>query len=584
MYKTEVNTAEDFLICRWKTWIEEAQNIQNYSYDNMKNDPLLLKDMDKLVERLLIAKENNEHITIFWDFDCDWVSWIAVILKWLRYLWFENIDYIVPDRKIWYSIQTEYVEKYLVNNNKPDLIITVDCWIKSITDIKYIVNVIWIDVIITDHHLIGIDNVSKKMILPTDAIAIVNHKRNDCLYPNKDMSWSFVALKVIEALSQSINLIDWPDWDPDYAMNELEELATLWVVADVMSISGENWLLVKDSLSRYVDSKNIWIKFFTSAVKGLIDTTLIWYRIWPRINAAWRLEDATIWLKALLVETEEEAEQYFNQLSEINTTRKNIVKEDFDFAFENVDNSHNGICYLKWELLDWIIGLIAGKFKENFYKPSIVIWGKIEKERIVIDNKLWNEILEKDIIYKWSCRSIDGVHILDILDKLSDLLIWYWWHALAAGFSIKEENLKEFIKRYYEICDETIDEETLINKIITDWLIRDFSIIDEWFLNILNLLQPFWQSNPFPIFILEWKIKYINFMWAQKNHLKIIFQDNYWEQIDWIFWNYIWNVIIYDLVKNLKPWDEIYLLWNLSMNYYLWNTKRQLMIKDIIII
>lgn len=576
----EISNLNDYLEIIDRT-VWELNNESKITYDQIRQDPYLLKDMDKLVDRMILAYNRGENVVVFWDYDVDGVSGTAVMERWLSYLWFQNVKHIAPTRDTWYSIQRDYIYDYIESHSEadfPSLIITVDCGIKSWTEIDFISKELWIDVIVTDHHLPGSS-------LSQYGIAHVDPHREDSEYPFRPMSWSFVALKVIEALREVLPFVSWPrdarnpNWNPNAAMNELQEIAVLWVVADMMPIVGENKILVREALPRYIFSKNLAIQTFTKNLVNAdymkspkdIKPTLIWFGIGPRINAAKRIWDSTIPLDMLLSENQEDVTGWYGILNDMNEERKDLVRDEKLIAIEYAENIvlnwARGVCYVKPEVGDWIIWLIAWQIKEHVYLPSIVIgWYKEEKG-----------------ILKWSCRSIEWVHMLDMLDSLSWYLLGYGWHAMAAGFSVKEENLDAFVSAVYEYFANNVPDECLNKKRSTFWYIRNYSIISQWFLNVIELSAPFWMANPEPTFVVLWRIKYVNYMWDKKQHIKLTLENSNWENVTWICWKYDTKFI--DLLSELwnnPVWQKVWLVWTIWLNEYNWNVTKQIQFDDII--
>jgi len=573
----EISTLQDYVNILWTT-VSEIVNENKITYDQTKEDPFLLQDMDKLVNRLLRAKENNEFVVVFWDYDVDGVSWTAVMKKWLQYLWFNNLDYIAPTRDTWYSIQRAYVYDYIDRTGyKPDLIVTVDCGIKSWHEIDLIYEELGIEVVVSDHHLPDESGYQSKF-----CIAMVDPHRSNSEYPFRPMSWSFVALKVIEALNQVIPFVSWPkdsrnpNWNPSFATNELQELATLWIVADMMPIIWENRLLVRECMPRYIFSKNKWIQTFT---KNLINTNyenpkniwpdLIGWQIWPRINAAKRIWNSTIPLDMLLSDNQEDINAWYIELNDMNSERKDLVIDEkieaIEFAFNMKADWYRGLCYVKPEVWDGIIWLLAGQIKEASYLPTIVIgWYSEEK---------W--------ILKWSCRSIEWFHILNALDSLSHYLLWYGWHSMAAWFGIKPENVDAFVSEFYQLCNDYVSDDMLSKKKETFGYIRNYSIINQSFFNVLTMSAPYGMWNPEPEFMVLWKIKYINYMGDGEKHVKITIENSNNDIVVWLAFNYNRTFINLPEDLELAIWKKVGLVWKLWLNEYNWKVTKQITLSDI---
>lgn len=453
-------------------------------YENSKYDPFLIPDMDKLVERLYAHYKNDSKIVIFGDFDVDGISSSAVLVKALRYLGFNNLDIIIPSREVWYSIKREYIIQYINNpkkkNQYPDLIITVDCGIKSADDISYIVNRLWIEVIVTDHH--GVDEQN----LPLAASAIVNPHRANSNYPFQEVSGSMVALKTAEWLAEYFQKMEnrtpfvrWPqkNTSTEAVMSELRDLAMLWTIADVMPIKDENKWLVKNTLPNIPFTRNPWLKMFVSRLQkeyndawnGKLSTDFVGWQIGPRINAAGRIWDPYLWLKMFLhglwhddpnVDVDrplnvKDINEDYNILNSVNKERQEILKEDYTKAVE----SYNGkkldkwLVYVNENILDGIIWLIAGRLKEDFYRPTIAIGWKStnidleyvrdfsEEEEMIIYKFLYelnNNFFEKNKMEIFHSFSVKGNKILFSVPE--EALNSVEWVFLESIYSIYEVN------------------------------------------------------------------------------------------------------------------------------------------------
>lgn len=573
-----LTNVDDFYKSKWYTWQEEAYNIYNSTlYENNRNNPFLLKDSDIFVWRMLEAEKNDEKILIFWDFDMDWISSTAIMMKGLKYLGYNNLYYKIPNRRIGYSIKREYIDEFIEENwFVPDLIITVDCWIRSIEDIDSIQNDLWIDILVTDHHL------PFEWGRIPNSLAVINPHRQDCQYPFPSISGSFVALKAIELLMDyryenwNYPFVDWPKWNYNFAFKELQELSTLWTISDVMPIMDENALLVKSNLWNFHRSQNLGIAYMAKQYlkwkwkKYAMDTSLVWFWIWPLINAAWRIWDPKIGLKLLLSDNIIEVEQLYVRLYQINEERKKISKDWTNKAIESIEkinNDNKWIVYIDEELNEWIIWLVAWRIKEAFFKPTIVIGSRIETEN-------W------DIIYKWSWRSVEWVNIYEIVNQLWELLEWYWWHAWACGLWIKEENLEDFINGFINICNNTINENLVLSKKIADWLIEPYTLTEN-FIDGLEYSWPYWHMNPSPTFLLVWTIQSISFPESWSN------PDNYHVYINMengiraLKYNVNQEEDFAEYLSKLEPWENVAIYWVPEINEYKWNKSIQYRLEDV---
>lgn len=576
-------------LSRWYKNKKEAELDWKKVYSLNKHNPFLMNDMDKFVNRVAYHIKNRTKILVFWDYDVDGISAASVMLKWLHYMGVkeENLSVVIPNRVIWYSIKKEYIIEELENwLEKPDLIITVDCWIRSGKDIDYIVNQLWIEVIVTDHHAVEEND------LPLSASAMINPHRKWSQYPFQEISWSLVSLKCIEALNTQLRFIDWPNWNPNEAIRELEEIAMLWTVADVMPIQNENRWLVKETLIRLSNSKNIWLLVLTNELRKKYrasnddndyNTDFIWWSIWPRINAAWRIDNPYLPLQMLLTSDVEEAWILFKSLDNTNKTRQELVKWDYDKAKKEADTSNNWILYINEQLADGVIWLIAWRLKEDYYLPTIVLWAR--------NNNTW--------VYKWSCRSIPWLNIYEALTDINNyyienisknieepLMLWFGWHPLAAWLSLKEENISEFERLFTEYCNQMVTNKMKQREIVSDWFINDFSKIN---INIMDSLRDFWpygNGNPEPLFLFLWKLTQADIIWARNNTVKFKIRDENNIELDWIIFKYDLNDKMKEavewIIENKYRW-EIWFLWKITKNNYKWIITMQIQIEDIII-
>lgn len=575
---------------RWFNSLEEAIKDHNKIYSQNKFDPYLMEDMDKFVDRVIFHKNKWSFILIFWDYDVDGISATSVMAKWLSYLWVNpnNLAMLIPNRIIWYSIKKEYIENFIKEHNKkPDLIITVDCWIKSVEDIEYIVKKMGIEVLVSDHHGVDDDN------LPLAASAIVNPHRKNSKYPYQEISWSLVSLKVIEALNKKLPFITWPNENPKNAPLELEELALLWTVSDVMPIVSENKWLTKEALPRYTNSKNVWLRRFTHDLRkniweGFEDSTyntdFIWWSIWPRINAAWRIDDPYLPLKLFFSEQELEINMLITALNGINEDRKELVKEHYNKAVEEMSKinfgSVNWIVYIQDNLEDWVIWLIAGKLKEDYYLPSIVLWAK------------------QNWIYKWSCRSIEWFNIYEVLTSMNEyyiknisknpednLMCWFGWHPWAAWLSIEESKVPAFKEIFKIFADKLVNVEIKKRYIELDWMIDNFKNVNLTTLDQLNIFWPFGNQNSEPLFLFTWNVFNIEIVWKTASTVKVTLKDNQNNYINWIIFKYNQNTNLKNhfdnLIKNQYKW-KLWIVWKMKKNTYNWYENIQIIISDLI--
>lgn len=494
------------------------------------HDPYLLNDMDKAIDRIKIAVNEKQRIVVFWDYDVDWVTSTSILVHFFKKIW-AQISYRLPHRvQDWY-----WMKKYFIDELKPldvKLIITVDCWTKDIDVIKY-AKENGIDIIVTDHHAVP-------DVIPKEAIAIINPKRKDCNYPFKHLAWAWVSYKLMMALAKEYFS------DEEYLkyLNESIDIAAIWTVADCMPLIWENRIIVSLWLNRIKNSRSIWIKkLISDKIEEDLDADIFWFLIWPRINAAGRLDTPYKALN-LILNNWDKIDDVIFEIENINTRRKELTKLFYEDSLTKIDGKNKILFYDSQEIEHWIIWIVAWRLTEEFHKPSIVL--KDEWEKLVA-----------------SCRSPEYFSIINILEKYKEYFLHFWWHKQAAWFSISKE--------VYPIFKEKITQE--INNIEFQDDIKIINIdkivsIDQLWFNLFEKTQqfkPFWIWNPKPVFLFrDLNIDWVEYMWKTKDHITI--KNKYWIKIVWFNMGGY-----YDLLKSKYV---INLVFELDVN--IWMGKRSL--------
>ena len=453
------------------------------------HDPFLMKDMDKAVERILLAKKNNEKITIYGDYDVDGITSIAILYKYLKNMGLE-VGFYVPDRMVeGYGVNKDALDKIKADGTA--VIITVDTGITAIEEADYAKS-IGIDFIITDHH-------ECKESIP-DVYAAIDPKRKDCEYPFKSLAGVGVVFKLIQALDSSEPI--------ENLMDEYADLMCLGTVADISPLIDENRVIVTEGLKRFKTTKNIGLKALidVSTNGKAITTSTIGYTIAPRINASGRLGCASTSVELFLTEDEEEAAKLADSLCHENTLRQQTEQKMFKEALEYIEQ-HPGIKdddILVIPHENWhhgIVGIVSSKITEKYYKPSILF---------AVDGDS----------AKGSGRSIAGFNLFGALENCSGLLEKFGGHELAAGLTIKAENIEDFRKKINEYAKGRIEDMTLVPTISLDAQIKvPYITIDT--VHDINKLQPFGVNNPTPSFsVRNIKIHRISVM-SEGKHLRM---------------------------------------------------------------
>jgi len=432
-------------------------------------NPFLMEGVHEAVSRIKRAIEKKEKILIHGDYDVDGITATAILVFTLRSLGIEP-HYYIPDRLTeGYGLSEGGVKEAIKIGAA--LVVTVDCGISSHEEVKAL-NAHNIDVIITDHH-----EVSK--VLPP-AHSIINPLRKDCAYPDKNLSGVGIAFKLCEALC-SVSHADevWRHVD----------LVSLGTVSDVAPLIGENRILVKEGLKSLKNGSS------NKGIKALIDASglknkepgsfEIGFILGPRINAAGRLGTAGVAVELLLTQDEEKAQELAKRLNQANRERQKIEGSTLKQAMSKIDRDVNfkdhKVIVLHNE--DWhagVIGIVASRISDRFYRPTILISTKAGMGR-------------------GSGRSIENFHLFEALAGCEGVLQGYGGHKYACGLTILEKNLPEFNKVINQIADGVLVADDLIPRIDIDMEIS-LSSLDHGVVEEVARLEPFGQSNRMPLF------------------------------------------------------------------------------------
>lgn len=412
------------------------------SIESYKN----LKDIEKAANILYEAIVNKDLICIVADYDVDGATACTIGLRGLK-MFGANIDYVVPDRFLHgYGLTPSVVDEAIEKKN-PKLIITVDNGISSYDGVDY-ANTKGIKVLVTDHHLAG-DK------LP-NASCIVNPNQPDCSFKNKSLAGCGVIFYVLQALKYKFIEEGVHNKETSPNINVLIDLVAVGTVADLVKLNKDNRILVKHGLKLIRSGRT------KKGIKALCEVSKkdysklssidIGFALGPRINAAGRLEDMTIGINCLLTEDETEAMQLAMQLNSINQSRKLIESEMKDQAFniESLNVKGNSKVAYDSSFHEGVIGIVASRIKDFFYRPTIV----------------FSDAMEEGLL-KGSGRSIPEIHLRDSLDyvykKNPNIIAKFGGHAMAAGLTIKKELLPEFEILFEEAINHYLGDKEIGN-------------------------------------------------------------------------------------------------------------------------
>lgn len=496
---------------------EEIERYINASYEVL-HKPETMKDMKLAVEILTEKIKIGMKIRIIGDYDVDGVISVFLLYKALRKAG-ANVDYEIPDRiKDGYGINENIIDE--AYKDGIDTILTCDNGISAVQQIKY-AKQLGLTVIVTDHHDVPfIVEGGERVFISSNADAIINPKQIECNYKFEKICGAGVAFKLIEALFKRLNI----DKSECYKLIEFVAIAT---VCDVVDLIDENRVFVKKGLQLLNETENIGLralKKINNLEEGKITSYHLGFVIGPCINASGRLDSAKKGLELLLADNEAKAVLLAEEIVELNNQRKDMTKNGVEKAIEIIENTGIGndkilVVYIK-DIHESIAGIIAGRIKEKYNKPTIVLTKSEEG-------------------VKGSARSIEGYNLFEGLMECESLLSKFGGHPMAAGMSLSENNVEILREMLNEKCKLTDDD--LIKKIKIDLALSlgDFNIdiIEE-----LAILEPFGTANTKPIFGIK-NVKIISAVKVGKNNnvLKLKLMSNY-KTLDGIVFNNIEDV------------------------------------------
>jgi len=543
------------LINRGITSAEQAQNFLDV--ENTKiTSPYVFPDMEKAVKKINEAIEYQDHIVVFGDFDADGITSTSLLYKTLNLLG-ANASFYLPERsEEGHGLSRAAICK-LISSRKAKIIITVDCGISNVGEIK-LAGSLGTDVIITDHHE------PQEEIPP--AYAIINPKM-PCIMEDPDKKISNlkylagvgVAYKLALALLESNNKQHFHD--------EIFYFVALGTVGDVVPLLGENRIFVRQGMNLISQKRPAAIGKILEIggykVNKKMSAGTIAFGIIPKINAIGRLMDATPAIEFLLTEDEEKLKNFANELNENNKKRQQMCEETYNQAElkieQEVDLEKDKAIILADK--DWhpgIIGIVASKLVEKYYRPVFMV--SISEEK--------NEA-------RGSARSVESLNLFETLSEFADLFIQFGGHAFAAGFSfdLNKSSFGRFREKLLFAVNKTLKEEALHPELKIDTEVES-SDITESFIHELEKMEPFGESNPQPIFsISNLTLLQTKKMGAKNNHLKLFLCDDDGRKFEAVWWNADPSYV--------EDLDRVNIAFVPTINVFNDNTAVQLILKDL---
>ena len=533
----EYNISENIAKILDSRGINKIEEVKKYFSDDYEEgyDPFLMHDMKRAVERINNAIENEEKILVYGDYDADGITSTVLLVETLVSLG-ANVSSYIPNRfEEGYGPNKDAFSKIIKSGIS--LIITVDNGIAGVDEVE-LANILGCDVIITDHHKIQ-DKIPK-------AYAVIHPEHPEGQYPFGKLAGVGVAFKLAHALLEIY---------PDFLL----DLVAIGTVADMVSLTDENRIFVKQGIELLNEDPRIGIKMLLelSNITTNIDEQTIGFYIAPKLNSIGRMDSAKVGLSFLMAEDASVAKSLAEQIEEYNVQRKevteNIVKDVIE-TIENSDIKNKSVIMVSGDYHEGVLGIVASNIAEKYQRPVLIM-------------------NNKEGILKGSARSVFEFNIYTAINKIGDKFIAYGGHTLAAGFSFDEQNFKEIEKT---LCNE-FDEYKNNNELKSTKNIDIVSSLEEvsyQFLNSLEVLKPFGMDFEKPNILLE-NAKVIEkvYFGADKQYLRLTIADEV-GNLECI--SFKDNMIFKDINVN----DTIDLLCTLDKNYFNGRTKLQAYIID----
>jgi len=491
---------------------EQIDEFLNPDYDKDIHDPFLFKDMQKTVDRIFLAIENGERITVHGDYDADGVSAAVIMTSLFRALQYENFSIFLPHRELdGYGLNKKNVQ--LLFDEGTRLIITCDCGISNAPEVD-VANELGVDVIITDHHSIP-------TVLPK-AFSIVHPKIEDEPYPDKNLAGGAVAFKLMQAVliehkKRGNEVLPNGERYESFEKWQLD-MTALASVADMVPLIGESRTLTKYGLIVLNKAKRLGMKkLFLEAgileedgtMKRVVDATTIGFWIAPRINAAGRMNHANVAYKLLIAEKGTDAVDLAFELEQNNTERRDLTDRLYKEGVAQVEQRPDAP-FLFILGKDWptgVVGLIAGKIKETYQKPTIVMafnHGEITG----------------------SGRSVEGFDLIATLQIMPQFFTKFGGHPMACGFTLASTDIRDDFERALTTAFQektkhldlspTLSIDAEIDLVNVDWALYD----------MLKKFEPFGQANPEPTYLAQQlTIHSLKSMGKEGAHLSIMVKD-----------------------------------------------------------
>lgn len=526
--------------------IKTEKAVSSYLRKSLEDihNPFMLDDMEEASERILSALDKKEKIVIYGDYDVDGITATSVVYEFLKSQG-ADVSYYIPDRfSEGYGINVLAINKIARNGAK--LMITVDCGITAVGEVEF-AKTQGLDIIITDHH-------TCREELPK-AVAVINPKRPDSSYPFPHLAGVGVAFKLILALAIKLGI------PTKEVFMEYVDMVALGTIADVVPLTGENRVIADKGINAIENTKNKGMKALldiAGAGGKSVDVNSVAFFASPRLNAAGRLENASLSVELMTCRDDGRAKEIAEHLEELNSKRKAIEQKIFDEAYRQAEEMPEDTLVYVIVGENWnhgVIGIVASRLSEMFYRPCILI--SVENGK-----------------GKGSGRSVPEMNLFDALSDSEELLTAFGGHSQAAGLSVTEENIPEFTNKINEFAKKTIDVASLVPKLYIDCNLSGASVTMQS-AKMLETLAPFGEGNEVPVFSMQGlKVMAVQSMGADKKHLRLRLSDG----------NGIFNAVGFGMGEYeevIKQGMTVNVAFNMNINTYQGSESLQLILKDI---
>jgi single-stranded-DNA-specific exonuclease len=442
------------------------------------HDPFLMLGMAEAVDRLVRAALDNERVCVYGDYDVDGVTSVALLVSFFRHVGLDCFYYIPNRLEEGYGLGAEGIQSVAARG--ANVIVTVDCGITAVAESE-LCRSLGIDLIITDHHTPG-------EILPP-AYAVLNPMRPGCPFPFKSLAGVGVAFNLLVALRGKLRQQGWFNGRQEPNLREYLDLVALGTVADIVPLLDENRIFVKHGLRELTDRSRTGMQALkkVSGIDGAVDCAAVGFRLAPRLNAAGRLEDAALGVELLLCSDPERASGMAAELDASNTVRQSLEQAMLRDVLDRI-NGNRSLRNMKSIVLasdKWhpgVVGIVASRIVDLYHRPTILISFQEGNGR-------------------GSGRSIPGFHLHDALKACSDHLLKFGGHKYAAGLSIDESTLENFIEHFDAVAAGQLSPEDLKPQLMVDLVLppEDITIENA---EMVAGLGPFGMGNPTPVFAL----------------------------------------------------------------------------------